>query len=57
MMYPYQQLQFQQSMMQGLPVSTYANTANLSPLQQIGQTIGQGAGLWNLFNPTNKVGG
>lgn len=48
--YPYQQLQFQQSMLQGLPISTYANTANTNPLSQIGQTIGGLGGLYNTFS-------
>ena len=52
--YPYQQLQFQQSMLQGLPISTYANTQNTNPLSQITGTVG---GLGGLYNTFSKAGG
>ena len=52
--YPYQQLQFQQSMLQGLPISTYANTQNNNLLSQIGGTVG---GLGGLYNSFSKAGG
>ena len=35
MMWPYQQLQFQQSMMQGLPVAAQGTTPNISPYAQL----------------------
>lgn len=49
MMWPYQQLQFQQSMMQGLPVSAASNVQNLSPLQSFGQLLNQVGGIPKLF--------
>ena len=49
MMWPYQQLQFQQAMMQGLPVSTASNVQNLSPLQSFGQILNQVGGIPKLF--------
>lgn len=35
MMYPYQQLQFQQGLLSGLPVAAATNTPNTSPLSQL----------------------
>jgi len=52
--YPYQQLQFQQSMLQGLPISTYANTTNTNPLSQITGTV---SGLGGLYNSFSKASG
>ena len=49
MMWPYQQLQFQQSMMAGLPVSAASNVQNLSPLQNFGQILNQVGGIPKLF--------
>jgi len=45
--YPQKQLQFQQSMLQGLPISTVSNqAANQSGIGQLSSTIG---GLGNLM--------
>lgn len=49
MMWPYQQLQFQQSMMQGLPVSAASNVQNLSPLQSAGLTLDQLSKVGSFF--------
>ena len=48
-MWPYQQLQFQQSMMQGLPVSTASNIQNLSALQNMGLTLDELSRLGSFF--------
>lgn len=44
-LYPYQQLQFQQSMLTGLPVSTYSNMQNTSGFQDLQNLIAQLQGL------------
>ena len=46
MMWPYQQLQFAQSMMQGLPVSAASNVQNLTPLQKL---YGAGADISGIY--------
>ena len=57
MMWPYQQLQFQQSMLQGLPIATASNMQNLSPMQSFGQFLGQIGGINQVFNPTTPATG
>jgi len=37
--YPYQQLQFQQSMLQGLPISTAVSTANTTPMSTLAGNV------------------
>lgn len=49
-LFPYQQLQFQQSLMQGLPVDTRSTTADVSDLQSILGTAGGLAGLWKMLS-------
>lgn len=44
-LYPYQQLQFQQSMLQGLPVSTYSNVAQTSGMGDLATLIRQIYGI------------
>jgi len=46
MMWPYQQLQFAQSMMAGLPVSAASNVQNLTPLQKL---YGAGADISGIY--------
>jgi hypothetical protein len=45
MMWPYQQLQFQQSMMAGLPVAAQGTTPNISPFQNLKNLFGDIAGI------------
>jgi hypothetical protein len=56
--FPYAQLQFQQSLLQGLPIGTTSYTPNLTGLQSLAQTgvdIGKiYSGIGDLFNPPNK---
>ena len=52
--YPQKQVQFLQSMLQGLPISTVAyQQASQSPLGQLQETVG---GLGNLFESLKKLG-
>jgi hypothetical protein len=43
--YPYQQLQFQQSMLQGLPISTSVATANTTPMSTLAGNVAGYTGL------------
>lgn len=47
--FPYAQLQFQQSMLQGLPIGTSSVLPNLSPIQQISQAGEQATKLYDLL--------
>lgn len=47
--YPYQQLQFMQSGIQGLPVSTNTASAASSPMQQFGSAVSGLGGLYDLI--------
>jgi len=49
---PYKQVQFQQSLFQGLPVSTVTGSTATSPVQQIGQA---GAGGMSVYDTINKL--
>lgn len=51
--YPYEQLKFQQSMIQGLPVSTSTTTPNVSMFSDL---IGGIGGLLGLYERLGKVG-
>ena len=51
---PYKKLQFQQSLYQGLPVSTVTGSANTSPLQNL-SAIGAGAG--GIYDVINQLTG
>ena len=52
--YPMKQLQFQQSMLQGLPISTVTNTpSQMSPLGQLNATLG---GLGTLLQSLKNLG-
>ena len=53
-MYPYKQLQFQQSMLQGLPVSTSTTTPNNSMFSDLVGGIG---GLLGLYKDLKSLGG
>lgn len=53
MQYPYKQLQFQQSMMQGLPVSTQTNTTATSGIQNLASGI---SGLESLYSKLQALG-
>jgi len=52
--YPYEQLKFQQSMIQGLPVSTSTTTPTTSMFSDL---LGGVGGLLGLYERLNKVGG
>jgi hypothetical protein len=52
--YPYEQLKFAQSMIQGLPVSTSTTTPTTSMFSDLTQGIG---GLLGLYQQLSKVGG
>jgi hypothetical protein len=51
--WPYKMAQYQQSFLQGLPISTTAYTAQTSPLQDI---MGGGLGLLGLYQALSKLG-
>lgn len=53
MQYPYKQLQFQQGLMNGLPVGTNTTSTNLSGFQQLGQA---GSGLQALYDSLKQLG-
>ena len=53
-MFPYQQLQFMQSFLQGLPVGTQTTSAQLSPLQQ---AAGTASGLTGIYDTLSKLPG
>lgn len=55
-MYPYQQLQFQQSMLQGLPIGTTVTTPNLSDLQKAGYTASEMQSLYDLISKIPGMG-
>lgn len=50
--YPYAQLQFQQSMLQGLPIGTTSVLPNISPMQQISQA---GSQMTNFYDYLTKT--
>ena len=50
--FPYEQLKFQQSMLQGLPVGTTSTTPNLSDLQQLGLTLKQLSDIYGVLSKT-----
>jgi hypothetical protein len=52
MMWPYKQLQFQQSLIQGLPTGTQTNTQQLSPIQQAAGAVG---GLSSIYDTLGKI--
>lgn len=52
-MWPYKQLQFQQSLMNGLPVGTSTTSTAQSPYQQLGNL---GSGMTGLYDMLNKLG-
>lgn len=51
--WPYKMLQYQQSFLQGLPISTTSYEAQTSPLQDI---MGGGLGLLGLYEALSKLG-
>jgi len=51
--WPYKMLQYQQSFLQGLPISTTSYEAQTSPLQDI---MGGGLGLLGLYESLSKLG-
>jgi len=51
--WPYKQLQFQQSMMTGLPLGTSTQSTSTSPIQQAGQI---GGGLMDLYKAIQGLG-
>ena len=53
-LFPYQQLQFMQSFLQGLPVGTQTTSAQLSPLQQ---AAGTASGLTGIYDTLSKLPG
>jgi hypothetical protein len=52
--WPYKQLQFQQSLIQGLPVGTQTTSQQLSPLQQMAGGLG---GLQSIYDVLSKLPG
>jgi hypothetical protein len=55
--YPYQQLQFEQSLLQGLPISTAYTTPNTNAISQASGTIGGLTGLYNALAPVVNSSG
>ena len=53
-LFPYQQLQFMQSFLQGLPVGTQTTSAQLNPLQQ---TAGNIAGIQAVYDAIKNLPG
>jgi len=55
--YPYEQLKFQQSLLQGLPVGTTSVTPNLSDIQQLGLNLKQLQDLYKTLSAIPGFGG
>ena len=55
--YPYEQLKFQQSLLQGLPVGTTSVTPNLSDIQQLGLSLKQLQDLYKTLSAIPGFGG
>jgi hypothetical protein len=51
--YPYKMVQYQQGLLQGLPISTQSNTQNMSDITNLLASLGYGG---NLYNAINKFG-
>jgi hypothetical protein len=48
--YPYKMVQYQQGLLQGLPISTQTNTQNMSPITSLLSNLGYGGQLYDLLN-------
>lgn len=48
--YPFKMVQYQQGLLQGLPISTQTNTQNMSPLTSLLANLGYGGQLYDLIN-------
>jgi hypothetical protein len=65
--WPYKMVQYQQGLLQGLPISTQTNTPNMSAITSLLSNLGYGQQLYNLMNglpatgtstnPSNKSAG
>ena len=55
--YPYQQLQFEQSLLQGLPISTAYTTPNTNTISNLSSNIGGLTGLYNALSPVLNSSG
>jgi hypothetical protein len=51
--YPYKMVQYQQGLLQGLPISTQSNTQNMSAITNLLASLGYGG---NLYNAIDKFG-
>ena len=59
--YPYKMVQYQQGLLQGLPISTQTNTPNMSAITNLLSSLGYGQQLTNVLNglpakPTTATG-
>lgn len=52
--YPYKMVQYQQGLLQGLPIATQSNTQNMSPLTSLLANLGYGGQLYDLLNNFGK---
>ena len=53
--YPYKMVQYQQGLLQGLPITTQTNTQNMSPLTQLLSTMGYSGQLLELLGMVPKT--
>lgn len=54
--WPYKMVQYQQGLLQGLPISTQSNTQNTSPITNLLSSLGYGQQLTNLLNGLPATG-
>lgn len=52
--WPYKMVQYQQGLLQGLPIATQSNTQNMSPLTSLLANLGYGGQLYDLLNNFGK---
>ena len=52
--WPYKMVQYQQGLLQGLPITTQSNTQNMSPLTSLLSNLGYGGQLYDLLNNFGK---